>query len=693
VVARWTLNEPARLRVAARFGGVLIPEPDALEVDAAIDRAPRVELEGAPRKLELESVERVELRFLARDDHGLSQVDLVLRSGNREERRVLAKLNDDRNLYRGGHALEARDPFLRRVFLPVVVSIEARDNDGVDGPKWGRSASLTLMPPALGEPEAERYATLQRAVSALADLLSVQLSAEPKPDAKQRAAQQKLEREQRARTVEVVRAALRSGAGLPAPSGLRAFIAGQVRLIERPRPAVSRIRSSEEVLLALDAALRGLSLRDARSVAKRLAEVADEAAEGAKQARETERQDAGVQRLDAALLALDASVVHLERLGALGHDLGNVAEADLGRVKRSRERRDLMHAELAARHLADRLRRPNPSFGARGSSRAGGVESGAGGSSSPSGEASQADQRFNQLAGELEELASEHAGAIGQVEKALDEAERAADASGLKDEAKERADAIRRAASGLPQLGAEPGSAQGSAALGREHAAGMAQSLEQLDLGSAVERGRDSVAALNAAERGAEGGMDWVDREAVRAAKGVLQEQLAWAEQRLEAARQSAAERARGTLNQASGKEQDFARRAGNLAGRGEGEAALPPEALQNLEQAERSMQDAARELASGNGEKGLELQRAAQRLLEEANSGRTDRDDSEPNGEPQRGRGEGGDDMSPDGEVPDKANSEDAEAFRRRVLEGLARGKNSRLSPAIKRYAEGLLR
>ena len=694
VVARWTLKETARLRVAARFGDVLIPEPDTLQVDAALDRAPRVQLEGAPRTLQLKDLERIELRFVARDDHGLSQVDLVLRSGNREERRVLAKLNDEGNLYRGGHALEARDSFLRRVFLPVVVSIEARDNDAVDGPKWGKSATLSLMPPALGEPEAERYAALERALTAVADLLSVQLTPPPEKEPEARANHRKLERDQRAQTLSSVRAALNAGAGLPLPGGLRAFVAGQVRLLERPRTTVPVGRNTEEVLLALDAALRGLAVRDARSVAKRLAEVADEAADGAKQARETERQEAGVQRLDAAVLALDASVTPLSQLGALGHDLGSVARADLGRVQRSRAQGDLLHAELAARHLAERLRRPNPSFGARGSSRAGGVEAGAGGSNAPSDEASQADERFNQLAGELEELANEHAGAINQVEKALEDAERSSDMSGLREEAKDRADAVRRAANGLPQLGAEPGSAQGSAALGREHATGMAQSLAQLDLAAAVERGRDSLAALNAAETAGAAGMDAMDRDAVRSAKGVLQEQLAWAEQQLNQARQRAAEKARDTLNQAAGQEQEFARRAGNLAGRGEGEAALPAEALQNLEQAERSMQEASRELQSGNGQRGLDLQREAQRLLEEANSGRTDGDESEQAGESQRGRRDDmGRELGRDGEVPDKANSEDAEAFRRRVLEGLAKGKDGRLSPAIKRYAEGLLR
>jgi len=41
VVARWVLSRPVELRVAARFGSVLITEAEALSVRAVADEAPR----------------------------------------------------------------------------------------------------------------------------------------------------------------------------------------------------------------------------------------------------------------------------------------------------------------------------------------------------------------------------------------------------------------------------------------------------------------------------------------------------------------------------------------------------------------------------------------------------------------------------------------------------------------------------
>jgi hypothetical protein len=48
---------------------------------------------------------------------------------------------------------------------------------------------------------------------------------------------------------------------------------------------------------------------------------------------------------------------------------------------------------------------------------------------------------------------------------------------------------------------------------------------------------------------------------------------------------------------------------------------------------------------------------------------------------------------MRQDAGVPGRDKNEKAEAFRKRVLEGLARDKGGRLGPAVKRYAEGLLK
>ena len=141
-------------------------------------------------------------------------------------------------------------------------------------------------------------------------------------------------------------------------------------------------------------------------------------------------------------------------------------------------------------------------------------------------------------------------------------------------------------------------------------------------------------------------------------------------------------------------RESGFARRAGNLAGRGsEGESALPDEALEALERAELAMREAARELAAGKGEKGVACseKRSACSRTPPAEKPPTPRKAAANRRSP--APREGGRAMRVDGEVPKDNKGDGAEEFRRRVLEGLAKDQSGRLAPAVRRYAEGLLR
>jgi len=684
VIARWALDSDAHLRVGARFGEVLVLEPEGIDLKASPDRAPLVVLEGAPRQISLQEVGRVVLQYAAQDDHGLRQVDLVLRAGNREDRRVLARLNGEVRTERGGHALAANDPFLRRMFLPILVTVEARDNDPLDGPKWGRSEPISLIPPPLGEPEAQRMQALSSARDVLIDLLAWQLTEEDSP------AESARRIELAAKTMD---AAVDPDAPLPVADGLRSFLLGQVRALTGPsRPGDSKTRRTEDVLLAVDVALERLALRDARSVALRLADVADEVAAGAREARETEKPGRAVARLEASLAALEVGTRQLLVLGELGRDLGSVAQGDTDRIRRSRARDDLLHSELAAKHLAARLRRPNPSFASK---RTGGVESG-GGQAADAGEASQADQRFDELARELEHLALEHAGEIGLVERALGDAEQRADVGALTEEARRRAEDLRRAVASLPLPGAEPGSARSAAAIGREHAGAMSQSLEQLALQDAVESGKRALSNLDEAERKARdqlhGPSDWLQPESLAQARQRLREHVAWAEEKMEEVRRQAESAARETLRDSGQRERQHAQRAGNLSSRGRNnQTSLPQQVLDNLERAESLMNDAARELQAGRGERALQLQRDAQRLLEQASQGRTT-DDSAPRREADRSDAPGQRGMQTKGDIPPES-GDGAQDFRQRVMKGLGGDRSGLLAPAIRRYAEGLLR
>jgi hypothetical protein len=622
----------------------------------------------------------------------LKQVDVVLRAGDREDRRIVARLDGESTFERGSHVLSPRDPFLRRMYLPVQVMVEARDNDPVRGPKWGASLAITLVPPVVGAPEASRYSALSKGRDELIGLLAWQLGREKGKDMEPASRE---ERERAKRAVDAVTRALDDKhAGLGFPAGLRAFVVGQMRVLSRAsRPGESRIRRTEDVTLAVDSVLRALATKDAQSVAKRLADVVEEIANGAKQARETERRAQGLERVDTALSASRDGAKQLFLLGMLGRDLGSVASADLGRAGRARTADDLVHTELAARHLAARLRRPNPSFG---SARRGGVESGGPAQNGGAGgDPSDAADRFDELAAELQKLAQDHSDEIGKVERALAEAESSVDLENLRTEAKERADALRRELADLPQFSHTPGSARSAAALGREHGSAMAESLERLSLGDAVSSGKDARSALaDAAKK--PGASETLDSSAMDSAKRAVARELAWAEQRLAELQQNAQQRARDSTNLSGEREHEMSSRAGNLASRGKNsETALPEEALESLEKAEGLMREAARGLVDGRGARGLELMRQAQRLLEQANQGQTG-DDDEPSNErprPDESRGESGKELRTGGDVPKDRDKNRAEEFRRRVLEGLGKSKGGRLSPAVKRYAEGLLR
>jgi hypothetical protein len=690
VVAHYDIEDDAQLVVAARFGEVLITEPELLHLIALDDEAPVVVLEDAPKSFKLSELERLELRWKAADDHGLTQVDLVLRSGTREERRSLGSYDDETSHLQGGHVLLPTDPFLRSLYLPASVSIEAKDNDPVGGSKWGRSQAFEIVPTAVGEPDAARYLALTRARDRFVDALALLETPELGPGDDARYATRMSD------AVSGFEAAVNQSYGsLRVPAGLRSFALGRLRLLAaRKGPPLAQAGSLGEMILAVDGALASLSTRDAQRVAKLLADVAEEAMVGAAHARSVEGGQMGTERLDRALFALRAGAEQLTQLGTLGNDLGSVALADLGRVQRARDGRDFFHAELAARHLADRLRRPTPSFGASGP---GGVEAGGGGGSSePShGEPSEAERNFDQLARQIAELAREHARGVENVDQALSDARASAVDEALREEAGRRAQSLRDAVEGLPEPGRSPGSAEAAGALGREHARAMAYNMESLRLGEAVESGRRAVSALQEAINKTDGSDPRLGPQS-DAARLAVEEQLAWVESQLEAARSAARERARSALAAPAQLEEELAGTAEGLARRGENEKTpLPSEVTERLRQADQLMRQAARELSNGDGEAGLELQRQAQRLLDSADRGKTsDEPVDGDQGEHGEGRNDddGGHKPGFGGEVPEASDQNKAEEFRRRVLESLGDG-SGRLAPAIKRYAEGLLR
>ncbi len=705
VVARWTLVHAVDLQVAARFGDVLIREADALSVRSVVDEAPDVELEDAPRSVLLKDLQSLELRYSVRDDHGIREVAVVLRAGGREDRRTLERLDGETKQRTGAHALSPRDALLRRSFLPVEVTIEARDNDGVAGAKWGVSRAITVIPPGIGEGEAARYAALRDARAALirayaqaqrdADAASKKDAPSTSPEALRKA-----QKEQVNAALEPLRRFVEASyAGAAVPKPLKAFLLGQARALERPAPTrETYLRRLEDVLLAVDAAQRATGNHDAEGVSKRLGDVADEVAEGCKLGLDPEKRTASARRLDTALPVLANGADALLSLSSLGADIGSVAHGELRRIRRGLAVQSYLEAELAARHLAARLRRPKPSFSSA-SEEGGGVESGGQsgrGKSKQQTEASQAHQQFEELMRELQQLSNEHAGEISSVENTLESAEQAEQDPEMQREAKERAEALRRAFEELPDDAPGQSKSEQAAALAREHGRATAESLSRLSLKDAKQSAENAKQQLNSAKQKNDGSS--VSSEAIQRAEQELSKQRAWIDDLLQKAHERESARAKEALEHSGKREQEMAERAQNISGRGShGEAALPGEVAQALDRAEGLMREAAQELSSGKGERALSLQREAQRLLDQQDDdNKSDEPKDEPkDGEPEKhgNREHDKGDMRTDAGVPGRDKNQKAEAFRKRVLEGLARDKGGRLGPAVKRYAEGLLK
>jgi hypothetical protein len=705
VVGRFTVGDTGSLRIAARFGDVRVRQVDAQPIVSIPDAAPKVVVEGAPRTVKLLEEPSISIHYEATDDHGLREVDLVLRSAGTEERRVLSKPMADAKVDRGGYELRASDAFFRdHAYTPVEVTVEARDNDTVAGPKWGKSAVVIVVPPEVGEPEALRLAALERARDAVTDLVADRLLAKA-PSGKAGAEHVTHEKDAQAKAAAVVNEVLGgSYGGLRVKARWRELARGQLRRLARALDKEIKapgdgshqalVAETESALLAIDAGVRGLAWRDARAVAKRLADVAEEAAAACVAARRAEEAEGATLRLDVAVNVLGGGGRQLLRLGDLGRDLGETVAADLRRVARARGANDLVHAELAARDLAARLRKPDPSFSGGGG---GGVESGTpsghgeGGGAEGGGEASGADQAMAEGQKELEKLAEDHSGELEDVSDALDKAASPEERAKMREELRKHAQSIRDAVKGLPRSG-EPTAAEGQAKEGRERAESMAGSLEREEVPEAVKAGKEAVQALRDAKRMADEakslfGDDPVGRDAAKAAEKLDQE-LAWAEQALDELRKSAEARAKEQLERSGGREKALGERAQKLVKKGEGgDSSMPEDTLEHLGDAEREMAKAAKSLAEGKGQEGLEHQRKAQRLLEMA------RGEKREGGEGGQGEAGEGKELAKNAEVPGKDKHKGPEAFRRRVLEGLSGSADPALKDAVRRYAEGLLK
>ena len=690
MTARWTLETSERLRVAARLGQVVVEQGDEIIVDAEVDLPPVVELENANRTIRLDQVERVELIYRASDDHGLRQIDLVMKSADREERRQLIRLDGQQTEYQGSHAVPVADPFLRNAQLPVMVRIEARDDNSLVENIWGHSEWLKLEPPSPGENEVSRLKALDSIRAELLDWLAHEITRD-RAQPNSSLADTQFGRH----ATDVIGRALTEVPGAwEWPRPVELLLRAQKEKLEKSllNPANS-ILAVEHAALTVDAAFHALAERDAKLVARSLAELADEVVQGARQANASEKRVAATRRIDAATSLLASGGRQMASLGSLGADLSGIVRATITRMSNARKVEDFTHVQLAAEYLASRLRRPMPSAGGAQTSS---VESGKSGqelSSRSRSTASDADVRIERLLWELQQLKEEHKAGLELLERAL---KGAADTAELEEDrslAKQRADRLRGLAEHLPYLGAEPDSALSSQVVAREQALGMAEAVERLSYDDALTRGRTARDAVNEAmiRASRETNRGNVDEKTLRQLRDELDGQSQYLYQALQRAKQKATRAAAGELHDQVGRERQLAKRAHALATREKRNDAVLPESMRrDLDRASSLMDDASESLSVSDGDLALHQEQKAQALLDQFDE-KLNHSSSGRNGDdPVHGKGSPSTDK---GTVTPTGDPQAAAAFRRRVQRGLSQDLPGDLGSTIRRYAEGLLR
>jgi hypothetical protein len=156
--------------------------PHRIVVEA--DRPPEVDIMAPADRLELTAPRPVEVGYSARDDYGLSRIDLVYRVNRGPEQRTPLKDAQGARAVRGTTLFEPTTAMLTPG-ARVAYHIEASDRDDVSGSKLGVSRTLTLViqnpREALDEHLAAEHLVLDKLVGTLADRIEFAEAASESP--------------------------------------------------------------------------------------------------------------------------------------------------------------------------------------------------------------------------------------------------------------------------------------------------------------------------------------------------------------------------------------------------------------------------------------------------------------------------------------------------------------------------------
>jgi hypothetical protein len=170
------------LRFADARGRTIAQGPSR-PVEIVADAAPQVQIED-PKKpvLEVDPQGSVPITWVATDDYGLSQVALVFQKPGAKEVRVVLEAPQAKALrLRGSYAWQLA-PLSLRAGDRVSYHLEALDNDAVDGPQKGVSATQSIKIFSAAEHSREALVHAQALWERLVALLGDRLEEKPAPD-------------------------------------------------------------------------------------------------------------------------------------------------------------------------------------------------------------------------------------------------------------------------------------------------------------------------------------------------------------------------------------------------------------------------------------------------------------------------------------------------------------------------------
>jgi hypothetical protein len=174
-----TAERSGVMNLRARVEDEWITDPASPRLQVIVDAAPVVMLDAPTDDRNADGTEPVPFVYRVRDDHGLSEVDLVVQLAPRRERRVALSRSDQegqRDFADSTHVTPA--DFGVQAGASFNVWIEARDRDAFKGPNVGRSPVRRITVSSISNPRGAPIALVTEARDQALDTLGKRLESD-----------------------------------------------------------------------------------------------------------------------------------------------------------------------------------------------------------------------------------------------------------------------------------------------------------------------------------------------------------------------------------------------------------------------------------------------------------------------------------------------------------------------------------